>query len=205
LRGVSLSLKKGETLLITGGNGSGKSTLLRAIAGTAPVTSGKVLITGTDVTHWSPHRRARMLGFIHQDPMLGTCPNMTVHENLRLVGRAPWWNLLPESLSTEPVQLALIKSSGLSLDAKVGTVLNSLSGGQRQGAALIMALSSQRSILLMDEFTSSLDDHVRASYINIITAEAASRKLTILAVMHDLDGVALLSTKCIQMLSGRIA
>jgi len=204
LREVSLIVQKGETLIITGGNGSGKSTLLRAIAGTAPVKSGTILIEGTDVTRWPAHRRARLLGFIYQDPVLGTCPNMTVHENFRLVAGGHWWSLFPEPLRADMAQLTLVHSSGLPLGQKAASLMNSLSGGQRQGAALILALSSNRSILLMDEFTSSLDDQVRTSYLDIIAKELAHRQLTILGVMHDIDGIDVLNCRSIRLAAGII-
>ena len=204
LRGISLVVQKGETIVITGGNGSGKSTLLRAIAGTAPVTSGKIFIAGNDVTNWRPHRRAKLLGFIYQDPMMGTCPNMTVHDNFRLVAGKHWYSISPERLQMEEGQLALVKASGLPLDTKSGSILNTLSGGQRQGAALVLALSSNRSILLMDEFTSSLDNAVRASYLALIAHQSQQQALTILAVLHDLDGANVLSFREIHLESGMI-
>lgn len=201
---VSLTVRKGDSLILTGPNGSGKSTLLRAIAGTAPVTSGKVFIGGTDVTRWPPHRRAGILGFIYQDPMLGTCPNMTLHDNFRLVTGGPWWSLLPESLHADQAQMSLVEASGLPLDRKAATSVNSLSGGQRQGAALVLALSSNRSILLMDEFTSSLDDAVRRSYLQIIAEQSAQKSLTIVGVMHDMDGVNFPNLRTIRLVAGRL-
>lgn len=205
LRGVTLIVQKGETVIITGGNGSGKSTLLRAIAGTAPVTSGKIRIDGTDVTNWLPHRRAKLLGFIHQDPMLGTCPNLTVHENFRLVTGGNWWSPFPEPLHFAPAQVSVIKSSGLPIDCRAGTLVNSLSGGQRQGAALVLALCSNcRSILLMDEFTSSLDNSVRIAFLEIIAMESALRRITILGVVHNLDGFDVLKARMVRMASGLI-
>jgi len=203
LRHISLQVRKGETVIITGNNGSGKSTLLRAIAGTAPVTDGAVLIAGTDVTRWSSHRRAKLLGFIYQDPMLGTCPNLTVHENFRLVSEGSWWSLLFERLHADEVQSMLVKSSGLLLDHKAATLMSSLSGGQRQGAALILALSSRRSILLMDEFTSSLDDRVRASYLEMIAKQSALQELTILGVMHNLEETAVLKARTVRLAGGQ--
>lgn len=201
---VSLVVERGETLIITGSNGSGKSTLLRAIAGTAPVTSGTVLVAGTDVTRWPPYRRARLLGFIYQDPMLATCPNMTVHENFRLASARCWWSLLPERLQVDERQAELVRSSGLALDRKAGALMNSLSGGQRQGATLALALSSSRNILLMDEFTASLDEQVRTSYLAIIARESAHRQLTILGVMHDLDGINVLKCRTMRLCSGTV-
>ena len=191
-------------LIITGDNGSGKSTLLNAVAGTVPVKSGTVFIEGIDVSRWTAHWRAKRLGFIHQDPTLGTCPNMTVHENLRLVSGSRWWWPFPEQLSVGDDQRSLIESSGLPLDRKVGAMMSSLSGGQRQGAASILALTSTRPILLMDEFTSSLDDRVRASYLEIIAAERVRRQLTILGVMHDLDGTSALRCQTVKLLNGTI-
>lgn len=204
LRGVSLIVRKGETLIVTGSNGSGKSTLLRAIAGTVPVISGIVLIEGTDVTGWAPHRRAKLLGFIYQDPMLGTSPNMTVYENFRLVTEGRWWSMLPDPFHSAEMQVSLVESSRLPLDRKMSTLMNSLSGGQRQGAALILALSSNRSILLMDEFTSALDDQVRISYLDMIAAQSSNRQLTIVGVMHDLDGTSVLNCRTIRLASGSI-
>lgn len=204
LRGVSLSVLRGETLIITGGNGSGKSTLLKAIAGTAPVRSGAILIGGKDVTSWPPHRRAKLLGFIHQDPTLGTCPSMTVHENLRLVSSSPWWWPFPERLTMEEAHADLVGSSGLPLARKFGTLISSLSGGQRQATALILALGSNRRILLMDEFTSSLDDRARAAYLGIIAMESARRGLTILGVMHDLSGIGITGSRTIRLAGGII-
>ena len=203
LRNVSLSVKKGETLVVTGGNGSGKSTLLKTIAGTVPIKSGSVFIEGIDVTHWSPHRRANFLGFIHQDPMLGTCPSLTFHENLRLVGGGCWWWPFPERFSIPRKQRELIESTGLPLIQKSNTMMSSLSGGQRQGAALILALSSKRSILLMDEFTSSLDDVSKSSFWKILSA-VAGRQMTILGVLHDLSGTDLLESRYIHFTNGTL-
>jgi ABC-type multidrug transport system ATPase subunit len=136
--------------------------------------------------------------------MLGTCPNMTVHENFRLVAGGHWWSLLPERLHAEDGQAGLVESSGLPLDRKAGSVMNSLSGGQRQGAALVLALSSSRSILLMDEFTSSLDHSVRKSYLRIIAKQSARQQLTILGVMHDLAGTDVLHAREARLSGGEI-
>lgn len=201
---VSLSVSTGETLIITGSNGSGKSTLLNAIAGTAPVRSGRVLIDGVDVSRWAPYRRARRLGFVHQDTMLGTCPNMTLHENCRLAGGNRWWWPLPEKTSQDERQSQLIDLCALPLERKAGIPLTSLSGGQRQGTSLILALSSQRPILLMDEFTSSLDNQVRESCLKLIAQEVAQRHLTILAIVHNNDDAGYLRGRTINLVNGMI-
>jgi putative ABC transport system ATP-binding protein len=204
LRGISLRVAKGETFVVTGGNGCGKSTLLKAIAGTVPIKSGTVRINGTNVTHWPAHRRAKFLGFVHQDPMLGTCPSLTIHENCRLVSRQSWWWPFPEQLSLEEQQSRLIEAGGLPLQTKAATALNSLSGGQRQALALVMALSSGCSILLMDEFTSSLDDSVRTVYLELIKNESARRRITIIAVLHDSNGIGVLNGRTARLVTGSL-
>lgn len=204
LKSVSLQVQRGETMFVTGGNGSGKTTLLRAVAGTAPIKSGAIMIDGLEVTNWPARRRAELLGFIYQDPMLGTCPNMTLYENLRLVTGGPWWRLLPEALSMDRDQAQLITDSGLPFHSKAATVMNSLSGGQRQGAALILALSSNRVILLMDEFTSALDERVRKLYLEMIQRESVRRRLTILGVVHDRTAIDILGTRTVHLENGAI-
>lgn len=202
LRNVSLSIPRGQTLVLTGGNGSGKSTLLRAIAGTAPVTDGTIHIGGINVTSWPPYRRARLLGFIYQDPMLGTCPNISVHENLCLSDSRPWGSLSPERRRINDQQLRLIAQSGLALETKLATPIGMLSGGQRQTIAVIQAVSSLRSILLMDEFTSALDTRVRTACLRMITDEQRQRLLTIITVLHALEDIDIVEYRRIHLSGG---
>ena len=82
LRGVSLTLKDGDFCTVIGGNGAGKSTMLNAVAGTFSVDSGAIVIDGVDVTRLPEHKRAKFIGRVFQDPMMGTAPTMQIEENL---------------------------------------------------------------------------------------------------------------------------
>ena len=88
LRGVSLTLQDGDFCTVIGGNGAGKSTMLNAVAGTFPVDSGSIVIGGTDVTRLPEHKRAKFIGRVFQDPMMGTAPTMQIEENLALAPAA---------------------------------------------------------------------------------------------------------------------
>ena len=87
LRGVSLTLKDGDFCTVIGGNGAGKSTMLNAVAGTFSVDSGAIVIDGVDVTRLPEHKRAKFIGRVFQDPMMGTAPTMQIEENLALAAR----------------------------------------------------------------------------------------------------------------------
>src|SRR5919107_4629593 len=84
LRGVDLTIPGGQFLTVIGSNGSGKSTILNVIAGTYLPDAGTIRIADTDVTRWPEHKRAGLVGRVFQDPFKGTCPSMTVAENLRM-------------------------------------------------------------------------------------------------------------------------
>ena len=104
----------------------------------------------------------------------------------------------------DPTQAELIQASGLPLEGRTETTIKSLSGGQRQGAAIVLALSQQRQLLLLDEFTSALDDAARSACMDLISAEAVRRGLTILAVMHNVSANHLPAARMVTMQAGRI-
>ena len=87
LDGVSLTLNDGESVAVIGGNGAGKSTLLNAVAGVWTVDEGSISIGGEDVTHLPEHKRAKLIGRVFQDPMMGTAATMQIEENLALAAR----------------------------------------------------------------------------------------------------------------------
>ncbi|MDO8142200.1 MAG: ATP-binding cassette domain-containing protein [Candidatus Brocadiales bacterium] len=187
LDNVSLNVAKGQIVIVTGGNGSGKSTLLKAIAGTTPIKSGKILLHGKDVTNWPAHRKAKEIGFVHQDPILGTCPNLTVHENFQLSTSKPWWMPIPYRLSLSEEQLEFIGKTGLPLIEKAATPVSMLSGGQRQAIALCLAFGPNYSILLLDEFTSALDEKTEEKVLSFALTELRRFNATALIIMHDLN------------------
>ncbi len=205
LDGVSLSFAKGETVMITGGNGCGKTTLLKAIAGTAPLKSGSVRLCGRDVTKWAPHRRARFLSYVYQDAMLGTCPNLAVYENLCIATGQSWWSPAPQALSISASQLDLLERTGLPLAAKAVAPVNVLSGGQRQALSLVLAYSKKRPIVLLDEFTSALDESVEANMMRFIRTVSKENLHTTLAVTHSPEAISEIASRRVHLEMGRLA
>ena len=187
LKDFSLKVEKGEILVITGGNGSGKSTLLRAISGTAPIKSGQILFNEVDITKWSANKRAKLLGTVHQDTMLGTCPNLTIQENFQLTNTKKWWQPLPYSLKLKDKQIESIKNTGLPLESRGISKINMLSGGQRQAIAVCLAFENKKPILLFDEFTSALDENTVKNVLDYTLKQAKKNETTMLVMMHNIQ------------------
>ena len=202
---ISVSFAKGETVIITGGNGSGKTTLLKAIAGTTPLKKGSVHICGHDVSRWPPYRRAKFLSYVYQDPMLGTCPNLTVYENLRLAACKHWWYPTPHPLRISEHQLDLLRRTGLPLEMKAASFVSVLSGGQRQALSVVLAYSMKRPVLLLDEFTSSLDTCIEAHMMRFIRVATQENAHTTLTVTHSPDAASGIAGRHLHLVSGRFA
>lgn len=187
LKNFSLKVDKGKILVITGGNGSGKSTLLRAINGTAPIKEGQILIDGVDITKWSTPKKAKLIGVVHQDTMLGTCPNLTIQENFQLTDQKKWWLPLPYKRKLSKNQIESIQNTGLPLDSREASKINMLSGGQRQAIAVCLAFENQKPVLLFDEFTSALDENTTNNILGYLFENANILDTTILLVMHNIS------------------
>ena len=141
LRGVSLTLQDGDFCTVIGGNGAGKSTMLNAVAGTFPVDSGSIVIGGTDVTRLPEHKRAKFIGRVFQDPMMGTAPTMQIEENLALAARRGQrrglgWGI---TKAERAKYRDLLADLDLGLEDRLTSKVGLLSGGQRQALTLLMA------------------------------------------------------------------
>jgi ABC-type uncharacterized transport system ATPase component len=165
LRGVDLTIPGGQFLTVIGSNGSGKSTILNVVAGTYLPDAGGIGIAGTDVTRWPEHRRAALLGRVFQDPFKGTCPSMTVAENLRMAelrGKRRGLRVGLDRASLERYRAGLA-SMGMRLEGRLEATMGTLSGGQRQAVTLLMATIGRPMLLLLDEHTAALDPRARGA------------------------------------------
>ena len=136
-----LEIRDGEFVSIVGSNGSGKTSLLNMICGSIPVDSGRILIDGRDVTHMPEYRRAEFIGRVYQNPALGTCPDMTILENMSLAdtkGKSFDLRRGTDKRRKEHYR-ELLSGLGLGLENKLDIKVGSLSGGQRQAMALLMS------------------------------------------------------------------
>ena len=150
----NLSIDDGEFVSVVGSNGSGKTSMLNLICGSIPVDSG-----GEDITRMPEYKRQRRIGRVYQHPAMGTCPNMTILENMALAdNKGKPFNLLP---GTNKARIDFyrdqLKILGLGLEDKMGVKVGVLSGGQRQAMALLMSTMTPIEFLILDEHTAALD------------------------------------------------
>ncbi len=205
LRGINLSILEGDFVTIIGSNGAGKSTLLNIIAGTVLPDRGKVKIDQEDLSNKAEHYRARYIGRVFQDPLMGTAPSMTIEENLALAikryGRG--LNLGLNKKRREYFRKILAQLE-LGLEAMLTKKVSLLSGGQRQALTIVMATMFQPKILLLDEHTASLDPEI-SKKIQLITQEIVTeKKLTTIMVTHNMQEALRYGNRTIMMDRGRI-
>src|SRR6058998_2185836 len=206
LRGVSLGLEPGSFLIIIGTNGSGKSTLLNAVAGTFLVDTGRINLAGRDITRWSEHKRARLIGRVFQNPFSGTAPAMSIAENLALAARRGrprglGW-ALPKRLRSELRDR--VRALNMGLENRLDNAIGSLSGGQRQALTLLMATWLKPELLLLDEHTAALDPKSADQVIRLSHEIIQRDRLTTLMVTHSMQQAAKLGDRLIMMYRGRI-
>ena len=204
LNGVNLEVPPGEVVVLLGGNGSGKSTLLKVIAGIYRPTQGKVFIDGYDVTRQQDYFRARKMSFVHQDPLLGTAPSLSLYANMALAGSKKWWLPLPYGLKLGRSQEEALESTGLKLKERLPIPLTNFSGGQRQAIAIGIAFSRRARLVLLDEFTASLDHDTSRRVANEALKRAKETGATTMMIMHDKQLAKSLNCSKIEVIVGDI-
>lgn len=189
LRGMSLHIQDGEFVTVIGSNGAGKSTFLNAISGDILVDSGSIRIDGTDVTKLHAHQRAGLVARVFQDPMAGTCANLSIEENMALAYKRGQGRSLKSALNAANREffrekLAILK---LGLENRLTDRMGLLSGGQRQAVSLLMASLQPSKILLLDEHTAALDPKTAAFVLELTDQIITENKLTALMVTHSMQ------------------
>jgi len=188
LRGLDLSIPAGQFVTVIGSNGAGKSTLLNVLTGDAPVGTGRVVIDDQDVTGWSAPRRAALVARVFQDPLAGSCADLTIEENLALAaerGGRRGLSLAVHRHRREGFRDQL-RRLGLGLENRLGDRMGLLSGGQRQAVSLLMATLQPMKILLLDEHTAALDPKTAEFVLDLTRRIVADQKLTALMVTHSM-------------------
>ena len=170
LNGLNLTLNDGDFVTVIGGNGAGKSTMLNMIAGVYPMDCGKIVLNGVNISRWPEYKRAKYLGRVFQDPMMGTAASMQIEENLSLAyrrgkPRGLSWSITKEEREIYREELAWL---GLGLEDRMTSKVGLLSGGQRQALTLLMASLQKPELLLLDEHTAALDPKTAAKIANEI-------------------------------------
>ena len=206
LKGLDLTLEDGDFVTVIGGNGAGKSTMLNAVAGVWPVDMGKIIIDGKDVTRLSEHQRAKYIGRVFQDPMMGTAATMQIDENLALAARRGLARTLKTGITKKEHDeyYELLKTLDLGLENRMTSKVGLLSGGQRQALTLLMASLQKPKLLLLDEHTAALDPATAAKVLELSDRIVRENELTAMMITHNMKDAIVHGNRLIMMNEGRI-
>ena len=206
LNGLSIHLKPGDFVTVIGGNGAGKSTMLNSVAGVYGVDSGKILIDGVDVTKLPEYKRAKFIGRVFQDPMMGTAATMQIEENLALAARRGNPRTLRVGITAAEREgyREQLKILDLGLEDRMTAKVGLLSGGQRQALTLLMATLQKPKILLLDEHTAALDPKTAAKVLDATEKIVAANNLTTLMITHNMRDAINHGNRLIMMYDGRV-
>ena len=206
LKNINLEIDDGDFITVIGGNGAGKSTLLNLIAGIHFTDTGSLFLDGMDLTGMPEYARAKYLGRVFQDPMMGTAANMQIEENLALAmrrgkRRTLSWGVQPAERALYREKLALL---GLGLEKRMTSKVGLLSGGQRQALTLLMATLQKPKLLLLDEHTAALDPKTAKKVLDLTETFVADERLTTFMVTHNMKDAIRCGNRLIMMSEGRI-
>lgn len=206
LKGLSLKIKEGEFVTLIGGNGAGKSTLMKVLSGETSPDSGSILIDNQDVTKLIVSKRAGLVSHVFQDPMKGSCADLTIEENLALANRRGRSRGLKLAINKELREefRDLIANLGIGLEDRLGDPMGSLSGGQRQAVSLLMATLQPSKILLLDEHTAALDPKMAKKVLELTVKIVGDQKLTAIMITHSMTQALEYGTRTILMKEGGI-
>ena len=187
-RDFNLSIEDGQFVSVVGSNRSGKTSMLNIICGSIPVDQGTIEIGGVDITNMPEYKRQRRIGRVYQDPARGTCPHMTILENMSLAdNKGKPFNLLPGTNRQRVDDYReSLKSLGLGLEDKMNVKVGVLSGGQRQAMALLMSTMTPIEFLILDEHTAALDPKTAEVIMELTDKVVKEKKLTTIMVTHNL-------------------
>jgi putative ABC transport system ATP-binding protein len=201
-----LSLRRGSFTVVVGSNGSGKTTLLNILCGSIAPDSGEVIIDGRESSRFSECHHAKLIGRVFQNPAAGTCPKLTVLENLALADNKGKCFGLSRGISKKQIdfyrsQLELLK---LGLENKLNLPVANLSGGQRQALALLICSMTPISLLILDEHTAALDPKSSETIMELTDRFVREKHLTALMVTHNLKYAANFGDRLLMMHRGNI-
>lgn len=201
----SLTIGDGEFVSVVGSNGSGKTSMLNIICGSIPVDSGMIRINGENITHMPEYRRQKRIGRVYQNPAMGTCPTMTILENMALAdNKGKPFNLRPgtnkQRIEYYRDQLRIL---GLGLEDKMDVKVGVLSGGQRQAMALLMSTMTPIEFLILDEHTAALDPKTADIIMELTDKVVREKNLTTIMVTHNLRFAVEYGNRLLMMHQGR--
>jgi putative ABC transport system ATP-binding protein len=204
---INLDINSGDYIAVIGSNGAGKTTLLNVIAGVyPPEAGGSIFINDRDVTGLSEYRRAHYVGRVYQDPHVGTAAKMTIEENMAmaLLRGQPRGLRTASNRQRRKLFHGALVPLGLGLENRLAALVGTLSGGQRQALALVMATLSKPAILLLDEHIATLDPRTAQLVLDLTDMLVTREKMTTLMVTHNMELALRHGNRLIMMHKGRI-
>ena len=206
LNGLNLRLNEGDFCTVIGGNGAGKSTMLNAISGVWPVDKGMIILGDKDVTGYPEYKRAKDIGRVFQDPLMGTASNMRIYENLAMASRKGKKLGLKWCISKTDIEKYknVVENLGLGLENNLNSKVGLLSGGQRQALTLLMATIQKPKILLLDEHTSALDPKTASLVLAHTKKIVEENNLTTLMITHNMNDAINFGTRLVMLSGGKV-
>ena len=184
----NLTVEQGDFVSVVGSNGSGKTSMLNILCGSIPVEAGQILMQGEDISHMKEYKRNRKIGRVYQNPALGTCPSMTILENMSLADNKGNFYGLGKGINKNRKShyQELLSQLNLGLENKLNVKVGSLSGGQRQAMALLMSTMTPIDFLILDEHTAALDPKTADLIMELTDKIVKQKNLTTIMVTHNL-------------------
>ena len=206
IQDLSITINDGDFITVIGGNGAGKSTLLNLIPGTYMIDSGNIILNGDDISKQKEYKRAARIGRVFQDPMTGTCADLTIEENFSIAKRRGKLRTLRMGLTSKEKEeyRDLLKSLNLGLENRLTSKVGLLSGGQRQALTLLMATLVKPELLLLDEHTAALDPKTASRVLSLTDELVRKDNLTTLMITHNMKDAIKYGNRLIMMSEGKI-
>ena len=202
----NLTIHDGDFISVIGSNGSGKTSLLNLICGSLGAEAGKIILNGEDITRQKEYVRQRKIGRVYQDPAMGTCPSMTILENMSLADNKG--KLYGLGRGTNKARIDFYREQlswlGLGLEDKLDVKVGALSGGQRQAMALLMSTMTPIEFLILDEHTAALDPKTADLIMELTDRIVREKKLTTIMVTHNLRYAVEYGDRLIMMHEGTV-
>ena len=202
----NMEIQKGQFVSVVGSNGSGKTTILNILCGSIPIDAGSVCVNNKEIGKMMEYRHSKFIGRVFQDPAKGTCPELTILENMALADNKGGSYGLHIGVNKKRIeyyrtQLELLH---LGLEDKLNLPVASLSGGQRQALALLISTMTPIDLLILDEHTAALDPRSSANVMELTEHIVREKKLTTLMVTHNLKFAVGYGDRLVMMHRGNI-
>lgn len=206
LRGLSLTIPSGQFVTVIGSNGAGKSTFLNAVSGDQEIDSGIISIDDIIVTHLPVWERAKYVARVFQDPMAGTCEDLTIEENMALAANRGVHRGLSSAVkaSMRDEFRSRLETLGLGLENRLTDRIGLLSGGQRQAVSLLMAAIRPSRILLLDEHTAALDPRTADFVLALTERIVTDGQLTTMMVTHSMKQALEVGERTVMLHQGQV-